>query len=422
MRPQKYKMSGRKGSVLVLVVLVVLISFIIGTGLLALGTQSRIASLHQTQDMMARSAADAGLEHAIQQINNAVNNHTWSSKEKIKAKDNPLSSGSAYTVEGTYDIATEQYDLVSVGTNGDRVRTVHATIGLKGLFEYAILLKETLTLKAGTTIDGYHSDDPSVKDVGLQIATISTDPDQVILNMGATVNGEVLAGVGGDVDTVIKDLGATTSGKFNLVEEPPFPQITAPLLTPMGSAISVAGTTSVITPADSGKYTDIRVEQISESEKVKGKTYTYTDYGTLEVSGGDVVLHVTGDIWIGQGCEILVKKDSSLTLYIDGNIVCGNGGGFGYTGSPNEPSHVQLYATGSGEQNFDLKAKDHWSGVVYAPNADVTIFAKGDAYGSFVANDLEFKADGNMYYDGALRQVKVEDEGVRFAINRWHEQ
>jgi Tfp pilus assembly protein PilX len=61
-KKKKKRISSRKsGSILVLVLLVVLISFIIGTGLLALGTQSRVTSINQVQDMMSRSAADAGI-------------------------------------------------------------------------------------------------------------------------------------------------------------------------------------------------------------------------------------------------------------------------------------------------------------------------------------------------------------------------
>jgi hypothetical protein len=421
-RQNKKVTKNKSGSVLVLALLIVLIGFIIGTGILTLGTQTRIYAINQVQDMMARSAADAGLERAVQEINNAVISKTWSTGVTPYVNNGTLPySDSTYSLKTAYG-ATDGYNIVSIGTDNNRTRTINATLRLKGLFDYALLLKESLILKSGVVVDGYHSKDPSVTDVGLQIATVSTDPDQIILNMGTTVNGEVLAGVGGDADTVIKDLGATTDGKFNLVEEPPFPEVTAPLLTPMGTGISVVGVTSTITPADSGKYTGIKVEQVSESEKIKGITYTTTDYGILEVSGGEVVLHVTGDIWLGQGCEILVKQDASLKLYVDGNITCGNSGGIGYAGSSEDPSHVQLYATGTGEQNFDLKAKDKWSGVVYAPNADVTIYAKGDAYGSFVAKNLEYKADGNMYYDAALKEVTVEDEGARFVISRWHEQ
>ncbi|MHC4289074.1 MAG: DUF7305 domain-containing protein [Planctomycetota bacterium] len=417
-RQKRHLSSRESGSVLVLVLLVVLISFIIGTGLMALGTQSRISSINQVQGMMARSAADAGLERAIQEINNTVTAGTWSDSVTPYVSNAALPySESKYSVKTAYDGA-DGYTVVSVGTDRNRTRTVSSTLRLKSLFEYAILLKETLILKSGTTIDGYDSRDPSITDVGLQIATVSTEPDQMILNMGTTVDGEVLVGVGGDTNTVIKDLGATTQGEFTMVQEPPFPEITAPLLTPMGSDISIAGTTTVITPADSGKYTGIRVEQVSE--KIKG--VTYTDLGTLEVSGGEVELHVTGDIWLGQGCEILVKDDATLILYVDGDITCGNNGGIGYSGSPEDPSHVKLYATGSGEQVFDLKAKDKWSGVVYAPNANVTLYAKGDAYGSFVADSLEFKADGNMHYDAALSEVTVDEIGVRFVIDRWYEQ
>jgi hypothetical protein len=418
-KKRKKKISSRKsGSVLVLVLLVVLISFITGTGLLALGTQSRVASINQVQDMMARSAADAGLERAIQEIDNTMTAGTWSDSVTPYVSNAALPfSDSIYSVKTAYD-TTDGYRITSVGTNRNRTHSINATLRLKSLFEYAILLKETLILKSGTTIDGYDSRDPSITDVGLQIATVSTSPDQIILNMNTTVEGEVLAGVGSDTDAVIKDLGGTTEGKFNLIEEPSFPQIIPPILTPMGTDISVAGITTVITPADSGKYTGIRVEQVSE--KIKG--VTTVDLGTLEVSGGEVVLHVTGDIWLGQGCEILVKDDSTLILYVDGDITCGNDGGIGYSGSPEDPSHVQLYATGTGEQDFDLKAKDKWSGVVYAPNADITIFAKGDVYGSFIADSLEFKADGDMHYDAALSEVAVDEIGVRFVLNRWNEQ
>jgi len=58
---------------------------------------------------------------------------------------------------------------------------------------------------------------------------------------------------------------------------------------------------------------------------------------------------------------------------------------------------------------------------VYAPNADVTIMAQGDVYGSIVAENFEFKAGGNFYYDEALRNVNKDDDCVRFTVQRWSE-
>ena len=85
------------------------------------------------------------------------------------------------------------------------------------------------------------------------------------------------------------------------------------------------------------------------------------------------------------------------------------------------PTKFQLYSTGEVQQFFDIKAKSTWSGVVYAPNADIDLYAKGDFYGSVVADNFELKSGGNYYYDEALREVEMDDEGVHFVVKRWYE-
>jgi len=82
---------------------------------------------------------------------------------------------------------------------------------------------------------------------------------------------------------------------------------------------------------------------------------------------------------------------------------------------------IQLYGTGEGEQNFDIKAKNEWTGVIYAPNANIDLYANGDVYGAIVSDSFEFKNGGNYYYDEALREVSLEDEGVYFVVERWYE-
>ncbi|MHC4622071.1 MAG: DUF7305 domain-containing protein, partial [Planctomycetota bacterium] len=99
--------------------------------------------------------------------------------------------------------------------------------------------------------------------------------------------------------------------------------------------------------------------------------------------------------------------------------ICREGSGIGNEGNPGS---LRVYGTGDGPQTFDLKAKTTWSGAVYAPNADITLYADGDVYGSVVGNSFEFKAGGNFYYDEALKEVSVDDEALRFVIDRWQEQ
>ena len=119
MNKTRHILNHRKGSVLVLVLLIVLITFIIGTGLLALGTQTRITSINQIQDMMARSAADAGLEKAIQEINHAVMSGTWANTQLPSAANVAIPNSDAeYSVQTVYD--TDGYRITSVGTDRNR--------------------------------------------------------------------------------------------------------------------------------------------------------------------------------------------------------------------------------------------------------------------------------------------------------------
>ena len=123
---KRQKSSKKTGSVLVLVLLVVLISFIIGTGVLALGTQSRVTAINQVQDMMARSAADAGIERAVQEINNAVKSGKWSESFTPYASKVALGDlDSVYSVKTAYSSA-EGYRIASFGQNRNRSRTPHS--------------------------------------------------------------------------------------------------------------------------------------------------------------------------------------------------------------------------------------------------------------------------------------------------------
>ncbi len=110
-----------------------------------------------------------------------------------------------------------------------------------------------------------------------------------------------------------------------------------------------------------------------------------------------------------------------LAPYIDGDIHCRAGSSVNNEYPPENPTKLKLYGTSEVQQYFDIKAKSTWSGIIYAPNADVDLYANGDFYGSVVADNFELKAGGNYHYDEALREVEVDDEGVRFVVKRWHE-
>jgi len=400
----------KPASAMPLALIAVMILLAMGVSIMSLGLQGRIYSIRIASDITARCAADSGLTMALFEMNEKLHAKPWNDSKLPEATNVSLPYCDAvcsYIVTG--DLSG--YSITSIGKSGQAQRTVRATLELKGLFDNAVLTKVNLTLKSGTLIDGYNSLDALDTDTDADIATQSTSDSSITLNTGVAVNGDVRVGRGGNPDTAIKDLGATIAGfKYGATENDPLPQIAAPTdLFYMGTPIAAKGSTVTISPADSGTYTGIDLKSTGQP-------------GVLEVDGGTVELHITGDIEIGQSCEIVVKDGSSLILYVDSDIHCRESSGINIENPAKEAETLKLYATGQAAQYFDIKAKSEWVGVIYAPNADVDLYANGDVYGSVVANNFEFKAGGNYHYDKALKKVKVDDEGVRFVIKRWKEE
>jgi hypothetical protein len=408
---KKFLLSKRRGFAVPLTTVVIMLLYALGIALLSLGLKTRIYAMRMSSDITARSAADAGLTIALYEMNQKLETEPWDDSSLPQATnislagcDNEICS---YTV--TNDLNGD-YTITSTGGASQMTRGVRATIELQGLFEHAILTRASLILKSGTLVDGYNSLDPLDTDADVDIGTQSTADSSIVLNSGVAVDGDVIVGMGGNPDTVIKDLGATTTGShFAGTEQDPLPRIDAPGdLLDMLTDISVTGATTTLTPADNGRYSWI---------SIKNGTLP----GVLEISGGDVVLHIAGDIQLGQSCEIVIKDGSSLTLYVDGDIHCRESSGINPELATQPASTLHIYGTNECSQTFDLKAKSEWTGVVYAPNANVNLYANGDAYGAIVANNFEFKSGGNYHYDEALRNIDEDDEGVHFVIKRWEE-
>ena len=407
---KKLLQSKRQGSAVPLAVVSIIILLAMGVGLLSLGFNSRILSIRNSSDITARCAADTGLTIALFEMNEILKAKLWNNGILPAATDVSLPYCDAvysYKVTGDH---LGGYVITSVGKSGQAQRTVSATTVLKGLFDDAILTKADLILKSDTYIDAYNSLDPLDTDTYADIATQSILDSSVTLNSGVVVNGDVRVGRGGNPDTVIKDLGADISGAtYASPVTQPLPEITVPTtLSDKGTDISAKGDTVTITPADNGTYTEISLKSTGAP-------------GILEISGGDVVLHLTGVIDLGNSCEIVIKTGSSLTIYTDGDIQCDNGSTINVENPSKAADTLKIYATGEGEQFFDLKAKTEWVGVVYAPNADVDLYAGGDIYGAVVSNNFELKSGGNFHYDKALKKVDIDDEGIRLVVDRWSE-
>ena len=395
---KKLLQSKNRGSAIPLAIVVVLILLAMGTGLLNLGLNSRIFSTRTTSDIAARCAADAGLTKALFEMNEKLKVKPWDdSSLPLETQISLPNCDAVYSYTVTSDSGI--YTLQATGTSAQYQRTVSCTLELKGPFEAAIFTEGFINLNNSAEVDWYNYD---ASDANMKVGTNSTADGSVRLASSAIIKGDVAVGMGGDPDTAI-DLGgsATIEGQTSaLTEEVEILPITVPeAIDSLASGGDIINNTTI---SSSGKYSSI---DLGNSE-------------TIIISGGDVTLYITGDITLGNSAELQIEEGASLTLYLGGDFEGKNSSAV--NNETEDPGSLQIYGLDSCETIIFKNSSDLY-GAIYAPNADVIMNNSADVYGAVVAKTFDMKNSGLFMYDATLRDASLNDELVRFEINRWSE-
>lgn len=395
-------MGQRRGAALAMVLVILLLLSISGFTAIQMGHTARVRAVRQDADIAARYAADAGLERALHQMNQSLASGHWQSYNLPSFMAEPLAGANAvYTVDCSGSLATG-YEITSVGRSNEAERTVRATAKLINPFalNYAILAKDTISLKNKSSVEGFNSGDLTQKGLTADIGTLSEKNGSIDIKNGATVNGDIYVGPSGNPEKIVsmKKRSDVKGELFNLPIPAPLPKIKAPSMFSRGK---LSGKNFILSALDSGKYSSIEI----------------SNNGQLLVVGS-CVMEVTGNISLNNGAEIKITPTGSLTIYLAGNLDAKNSSGV--VNDAAIPSKFKLYGTGTA-QTFELKNSAALYGVVYAPNASMTLHNGGKAYGSFIVNDFELKNSGDVYYDKALMETSVHDEGARFVVTRREE-
>ena len=392
---------GRCGFVMPLMLCVVVIMLVIGTGVLSVSTQCRVFSIHSSSQMAARCAADSGITQALYEMNKKLKVLPWNNSSLPELIDEILPDTDAtYSYAVTGDL-TGGHFAESIGIYGLEDKTIHCTFPLQGIFEYALFGHQSVELKNGGTIIPYNydSDDENY----LQVGTNSTLAGSLVLKSAAIVNGDAVIGVSGDPSAVIDDVSGGIKGNtFIMPKEHELPQITVPEW--LASLPSSGTINSNKTISSSSKYDKIDLG-ISKVITIKGQ----------------VNLYIVGDIILGNAAELRITdaNDVSLNLFVGGNIEIKNGGVINNLSE--DATKLKIYGLDSC-QNITLKNGSDFYGAMYTPNADVVMMNSGDMYGSVIAKSVDQKNSSTFHYDVSLREVSIEDIGVRFVIKQWREE
>ena len=410
----------KSGFALPLVAALVVILILMGASMLSLGQHARIRSIRTTNDIGARAAADAGLVKAVFLMNNkAADEDTWDNKELPSMEGDMLLPNSSETYN--FDIdgnPATGFTITSTGFSGLAERKVYATTRMLSVFDYAIAVKKNLVLYPNTEVNGYNSTTGET-DLPVQIGTNSVGDDSAIVMNDTHVNGDVFVGPGGDPTEVIKSRGEITGSTFELGQEIYFPPVSPPTDLVKKGAIDLVSTSITLQPKDSGIYSNINLNLLTLTKK-EIHDGVIAPPANIIIDGGDVVMHVTGDIDLGNSTEIIILPGSSLTMYVDGNWVTRTFAGVNNLNGI--PENFTVYGTGDLGQHLELKAKNEFFGRVYAPDAWIDIKAGGDIYGSFTAHDFDMKSKSVLKYDTELSKKDIDDIGIYFTVSSWREE
>lgn len=386
-----------RGSALALVLSVLVILLLMGTGLLNLGLQNRLAAIRTASEIAARSAADAGLTKALFEMNQMLQVKPWDDSGLPEATNEMLSNCDA-TLSYTISEDDGVYTIESAGYCGRIEKTVSGVLRFQGLFEYAIFAKGNIDLKAGATVDWYNYGED---DENLKVGSHSTAAGSIALKNKSTVNGDVVVGVGGDPDIVINDNGADITGRtYAMMKRQHMPPITVPeWLGSLPSGRAIKKNTEI---SSSGKYDEIDLKKNKEIEIV-----------------GNVTLYVVGDVILGKSAQVVIDDDdASLIMYIGGDVEGKSGSAF--NNKSKDAKKLKIYGLNTCN-NLRFKNSTVFYGAIYALDADVIFDNSADAFGSVAAKSFKQKNSAAFHYDASLRDISANDEGVRFTVKRWQE-
>jgi hypothetical protein len=173
------------------------------------------------------------------------------------------------------------------------------------------------------------------------------------------------------------------------------------------------------TPAADGNYY-YNVTGISLSGGPGNKLQIRNHPDTSDPS--DVVIMVTGTagnvVSVTGNASFQIDAGNTLNLYASGNIsIAGRG-----VANANHPAAFMLWGTKTtADQSLSVSGNGQLNGVVYAPNADVSMNGGGSSgavRGAIVANNITITGNSSFAYDEALADM---NDSNPFGLVDWEE-
>lgn len=340
------------GLVLVIVLVIMAILAITGMGLLSLSLDGYRRAIHVSDEVAARSAAEAGVARALFAMK------SYNGVDLPSATNEPVPEcGGTFSYAVTLG-SPDGYVVDAAGIAGNATKTVRARLMEQNLFCGIAVRQSAVIATSARVLPEAGSHEP-------QLATNSTTAGAVNLDASTIAfQGDVVVGPGGDPAAVVVGEQVVSGMLSAAARVMNFPAVTPPVDLPFRGEIK--GTTTV---TENGRYDRIRLIGTAKTLTVQGH----------------VTLYVTGDVELRNFSKITVTQGSSLVLYVGGDITIQHGALM--RDVDHDPTQVLILGTNSCTQIDLLDGVLLYVGL-YAPAANVHLRTSAEIHGAFACNTL----------------------------------
>lgn len=464
---------SNRGSVLMVALIIAGVIAISLTSFMQLASNAAKLSNRSFYMDGAQNLADLGLEHSLWSMNNGVwtTGNTYQVTLPSTSESTTISSGGNFVFSGNVKGQVKIYaDLTdaskphvvvkaSVTLNDGSVIEKLAEAYIKsaswaddGVVAPHVDVSNNVTMNSWNSDPDGNASTPAIPYssavAGANITVAATDVTAGALDNGGKIYGNVAAGSsasGGGIVIGIKGIvgnatyladythnkGTIQDGHSTYDFTASFPDVSAPAA-PGGSEYTIATgnitlprTSPLDTPASDGNYY-YYVSSISLAGSDQ-----------LHIAGGNVVLRIGNSTMSGSAlsltgtASIAIDTGATLKVYTSGDVkIAGNGitSGGNTTTTANQPINFQLYGTRSGSdvstlgyQSLDVHGNGVLSGVVYAPNANVSAIGSGsggDIMGAIIGNSVTIGGNSQFHYDESL--ASTLSSGI-WKLRKWRD-
>ena len=434
---------ARRGSVLIVALLVSALIGIALVSFLRVNQNSLNLANRSFFNTTALNLAETGVEEALWSFNQASDGVAlatawdgWDRSDGVSAKRTFTDFALGANARATVKVLVDRYDPAA-GTQPKVVaqatvrianesltlsKWIEVSLRRRSKFAMGLVARNQITFRGNTaSVDSWNSlykddgtpraaavdySDPvkhssgSVGSTSVAVGSVAVNNADIwgFASVGSSSSSAISVGANGSIAAYGQPPGTVDTSRIATDFTTNFDSTTTPstgtwITGSFPSSIGVAGTTTTYRYAG----------QITSSFTVVGNVTLI-----LTGTGGDVVRMTGND-------ELTIATNSSLNLYASGGLKFN---GDGVTNQTNQATALQIWGTGDTTQDIEVGGGPYFKGLIYAPNADVTLHGNPDVMGSIVANNIDVEGSAKFHYDESLANYGGSNP---YGVVKWRE-